>query len=96
MLGDRAAQLEAEEDSSGHPSIWRDVYALFRCPGPPYDLGPYCWRDPVSKKRYKLRTHHLKALIDFVEQGNTLQSYNDVPENIREQLVAEEQQRLER
>jgi len=96
MLADRATQLDAEEESSGHPSVWRDVHALFRCPGPPCDLGPYCWRDPISKKRYKLRTSHLKALIDFAEQGDTLQSHDDVPEYIREQLVAEEQQRLER
>ena len=96
MLADRAIQLDAEEESSGHPSVWRDVYALFRCPGPPCDLGPYCWRDPISKKRYKLRTSHLKALINFAEQSDTLQSHDDVPEYIREQLVAEEQQRLTR
>jgi hypothetical protein len=34
MLAERAAQLDAE-DVSGQPSIWRDVYALMRCPGPP-------------------------------------------------------------
>lgn len=67
-----------------------------RCPGPPCDLGPHCWRDPFGKKHYKLRTHHFKALIDFVEQGNTLRSHDDVPEYVREQLFAEEQQRLER
>jgi hypothetical protein len=96
MLADRATQLDAEEESSGHPSIWREIYALFRCPGPPCDLGPYCWRDPTSKKRYKLRTCHLKALIDWVEQDNSVQSQNDVPEHIREQLLTEEHQRLER
>jgi hypothetical protein len=53
-------------------------------------------RDSFGKKHYKLRTHHLKALIDFVEQGNILQSHDDVPEDIREQLLAEEQQQLER
>jgi len=96
MLTDRATQLDAEEESSGHLSVWRDIYALFRCPGPPCDLGPYCWPDPVSKKRYKLQTRHLKALIDWVEQGNSVQSHHDVPKRIREQLVIEEQQRLER
>lgn len=34
MLADRATQLDAEEESSGHASVWRDIYALFRCPGP--------------------------------------------------------------
>ena len=33
----------------------------------------------------KLRTHHLRALVDFVGQENALQSH-DVPEHIREQL----------
>jgi hypothetical protein len=96
MLADRTAQLDAEEESSGQSSTWREVYALMQCPGSPCDLGPHCWRDPFRKKHYKLRTHHLKALIEFVEQGNTLRSHDDVPEHVREQLFAEEWQRLER
>jgi hypothetical protein len=31
-----------------------------------------CWRDPYGEKHYKLRIYHLKALIEFVQQGNTL------------------------
>jgi hypothetical protein len=65
MLIERAAQLDAEEDSTGQASIWRDVYGLMQCPGPPCDLSTYCWRDPIGKKHYKLRTHHLKSLIDL-------------------------------
>lgn len=49
-----------------------------------------------GKKHYRLRTHHLKALIDFVEQGHVLRSHEDVPEDIRPQLFVEERQRLER
>ena len=60
MLHERTAQLEAEQDSSGQPSIWRNVYNLLRCPGPPCNLRPHCWRDPVGKRRYKLKTHHLR------------------------------------
>ena len=67
-----------------------------RCPGPPCNLGPHCWRDPFGKKHYKLRTHHLKALIKFVEEGHVLRTYDDVPDDIREQLITEECQRLER
>jgi hypothetical protein len=93
MLADRATQLDAEEESSGHPSIWRNIYALFRCPGPPCNLCPYCWQDPSSKKRYKLRTPHLKALIGRVEQGRWVQAYDDVPDEIREQLVTERSKR---
>jgi len=91
MLTERAAQLDAEE-SSGQPSIWAEVYNLMRCPGPPCDLGPYCWCDPDSKKRYKLNTHHLRSLIRYVEQGHELRTHSDVPKHIRDQLYAKEQQ----
>jgi hypothetical protein len=96
MLTERAAQLDVEEESSRQPSIWRKVYSLMRCPSPPCHLGPHCWRDPVGKKHYKLKTHHLKSLIRYADQGYELQTHDDVPEDIRQQLYAEEQQWLER
>jgi hypothetical protein len=43
-----------------------------------------------------LKTHHLKALIKHVEQGGILEDHGDVPDSIREQLYAEEKQRLEK
>ncbi|CAG5189807.1 uncharacterized protein ALTATR162_LOCUS12088 [Alternaria atra] len=64
--------------------------------GPPCSLGPHCWRDPHGKKHYKLRTHQLKVLIRHVAQGGQLRSHDDVPEDVRQQLYAEEQQQLER
>ena len=96
MLAERAMQLDAEEDAAGQPSIWRDVYNLMRCPRPPCSLGPYCWRDNVGKKHYKLKTHHLRSLIRHVEEGGVLETHDDVPNDIREQLYAEEQQDVER
>jgi hypothetical protein len=96
MLADRASQLDAEQETSASASVWREVYALMRCPGPPCNRGPHCWRDPFGKKHYKLQTHHLKALIQLVEEGHVLHTHNDVPENIREQLYAEEDQRRDR
>ncbi|KAJ6436668.1 hypothetical protein O9K51_10787 [Purpureocillium lavendulum] len=48
--------------------------------------------DPTGHKHYKLMTHHLKSLVKFVQDGNTLQGHGDVPDNIREQLYAEEHQ----
>jgi hypothetical protein len=93
MLADRASQLDAEQQTSASPSVWREVYALMRCPGPPCNRGPHCWRDPFGKKHYKLQTHHLRALIQLVEEGHVLHTHNDVPEDIREQLYAEEDQR---
>ncbi|OAG04885.1 uncharacterized protein CC84DRAFT_1187813 [Paraphaeosphaeria sporulosa] len=67
-----------------------------RCPGPPCNLGPHCWRDPFGKKHYRLRTHHLKTLIGLVQQGYVLDSHDAVPDEVRSQLYAEEQQRHER
>lgn len=96
MLADRASQLDAEQKIGGGASVWRDVYALMRCPGPPCNQGPYCWREPFGKKHYKLRTHHLKTLIELVQQGHILNSHDDVPEDVRDQLYAEEHQRHER
>jgi hypothetical protein len=61
-----------------------------RCPSPLYNLGLHCWRDPFGKKHYKVRTHYLKAPVELVHQGHVLKSYNDVPEDIRELLYAEE------
>jgi hypothetical protein len=96
MLAERDSQVDAEEGALGQPSTWQDVYNLMRCPGLPCNLGPHCWRDPHGKKHYKLRTHQLKALIRHVEHGGQLQTHDDVPEDVRQQLYAEEQQQLER
>lgn len=50
MLAEPDAEIDAE-CSSGQPSIWRDVYRIMRCPGPPCrHEGQYCWLDPVGKK----------------------------------------------
>jgi hypothetical protein len=66
MLTERAQQLDAEHDSSEQPSTWKEVYSVMRCPGPPCQLGPHCWRDPNGKKHYKLHSHHLRSLIKYV------------------------------
>ncbi|KAJ5642756.1 hypothetical protein N7490_006756 [Penicillium lividum] len=96
MLADRDAQLDAE-DASGRPSVWREVYQMMRCPGPPcrHD-GQYCWKDPVEKKHYKLRTHQLRSLVKFVEEGGILETHNDIPDSLREQLFAEDNERTTR
>ncbi|KAJ5291476.1 hypothetical protein N7478_000727 [Penicillium angulare] len=93
MLADRDAQIDAE-DVSGQPSVWRDVYQKMRCPGPPCrHEGQYCWQDPVGKRHYKLRTHQLRSLVKYVEKGGTLETHDDVPDSIREQLYTEENER---
>ncbi|KAJ5009694.1 hypothetical protein K4K57_008395 [Colletotrichum sp. SAR 10_99] len=95
-LHERAVLLDAEEASTGQPSTWQRVYSLMRCPGPPCNLGPHCWRDGVGKRHYKLKSHHFRALIRYVEQGGVLENHNDVPDDVRDQLYAEEQQEEER
>ena len=85
-------QLDAEE-ASGQPSIWRDLYNLMRCPGPPYHLGPYCWGDSIGNKYYKLKTHHLRHLLNYVEHGYIIRTHDDVPKEIREQLYAQYMER---
>lgn len=81
MLTERDLLIDAER-ASGQPSVWRDAYRTMRCPGPPCQHeGQYCWQDPVEKKHYKLRTHHLKSLVKFVERGGIIESHDDVPED---------------
>ncbi len=96
MLADRDAQIDAEQ-SSGQYSPWRPVYNALRCPGPPCDNHDgHCWRDPVGKKHYKLKTHHLRHLVGLVKKKKlNIESHDDVPDEVRQQLYAEEQHRLE-
>jgi hypothetical protein len=96
QLAERNARLDAEQVVSGGPDAWRHVYNLLRCPGPPCDRGPYCWQDPDGKKHYKLMGHHLRSLIKFVQRGYKLETHGDVPQDIRTQLYAEEQQHSDR
>ena len=83
MLRARDIEVNAERESSGQHTLWADVYTVMRCPGPPCQLGPYCWRDPAGKKHYRLYPHHLKDLVRFVQDGNRLECQANVPEGIR-------------
>ena len=96
MLAEGALQVDAEQASSGQPSFWRKVYNIMRCPGPPCKKGHYCWIDPIGKKHYPLNTRQLKSLIMYVQEGHTLETHDDVPENVREELYTEKQKSLER
>jgi hypothetical protein len=65
ILAERDAQIDAEI-ASGQPSVWRDVYRKMCCSGPPRQNSQgYCWQDPVGKKHYGLRTHHLKRPLSL-------------------------------
>ncbi|CAG8162240.1 unnamed protein product [Penicillium nalgiovense] len=96
MLGERDAQLDAEESTSGGRPIWRSVYSLMRCDSSTCQHGPHCWVDPMGKKHYPLKSHHIKRLITHVERGGVLEGHKDVPEVVRDELYREEQDRLGR
>lgn len=38
----------------------------------------------------------MKALVKYVEQGGIIKTHDDIPDNVREQLYAEEHQRVSR
>jgi hypothetical protein len=74
MLAEGALQVDAEQASSRHPSVWRKVYNTMRCPGPPCKKGLYCWIDPIGKRHYPLNTRQLKSLIMYVQERHTLET----------------------
>ena len=96
MLAGRAMQLRVEEEVSGRPAIWAEMYTKFRCPGHPCQLGPYCWIDPDSRKHIRLLGPHIESLVDWAEAGHIVQSHDDVPDHIRQQLYTAANQSLER
>lgn len=96
IFADRDSQIDAEQ-ASGQTQVWRDVYRIMRCPGPPCrHEGQYCWQISEEKRHHRLKTHHLKALVKYVEQGGVLKNDDDIPDSLREQLYAGENQRLEK
>ena len=55
---------------------------------------PHCWVDPMGKKHYPPRVHHIKHPITHVEKGRVWESHRDVPETVRDELHREEQQKI--
>jgi hypothetical protein len=96
MLAERAAEINAEQEATGQPPAWKGVYETMRCPGPPCPRGPYCWQDPNGKKHHPLKTRELQALVLHVQRGNALETHDDVPDDIRQQLYAAERQQYAR
>ena len=96
MLAERASYVEAEEASTGQVSIWDSLYRLMRCPGPPCDLGPHCLIDSVTKKHRRLKGHHMRQMVEYVQQGGQILTHDDVPQAIRDQLFVEEEERARR
>lgn len=92
----QAFQRDAEEHATGEAAFWRTVYRVMRCPGRPCPHGSqYCLRDS-SGNHLKLLTAHLRQLVVYMQQGNRLETQNDVPDNIKQELYAEASQRTRR
>lgn len=97
MRHGQALQRDAEEHASGQAAHWRFVYSILRCPGRPCQNSQgWCWRDPHGGRHYKLLTVHLRQLVEHVKGGNKLDSHHDVPDQVRQQLYAEADQRNQR
>ncbi|KIW36635.1 uncharacterized protein PV06_11147 [Exophiala oligosperma] len=93
------AELDAELDdqqASGKPAIWPGVFHLFRCLLSSCNAPNYCWPDPVAGVHRKLNNPMLKKLVKYAEDGNPLNTPNDVPEGLREEIRLEDQQRYDR
>lgn len=83
MLVERQVHIEAEEERIGWPSTWNLVYEAMRYRVRSCSLkSDWCWKDPKNQKYYKLRALHLEQLIDYVDEGGSLISHNDVPSDI--------------
>ncbi|KAH6869397.1 hypothetical protein B0T10DRAFT_501620 [Thelonectria olida] len=89
--------LADQEETTGSRPVWKEVYELLHCTGVPcVNSQFYCWRDPESKKHYKLDTNILGMLVDYAEEGHLLRTHDDVPENIRQVIYKQEDESAER
>lgn len=50
----------------------------------------------MGKRHYRLRTQTLRRLVTYVEKAGTLETHKDVPDEVRDMLYMEEQQRQEK
>ncbi|KAJ6004602.1 hypothetical protein N7540_012971 [Penicillium herquei] len=92
MLAERKRHIDIEEEITERPATWDLAYSLMRCDvrSCPHK-SDWCWEDPTDKKHYKLRVPHLERLIDYVDDGGCLDTHDDVPNDIRRDLVLESQ-----
>ncbi|KAK6062382.1 hypothetical protein SCUP234_07290 [Seiridium cupressi] len=76
-------KLTAQQEASGLPAVWKDIYRLMECSSAACtDRGFSCWRN--NEKHYKLDRDIMDRLVDCAEQGHKLETHADVPEGIRE------------
>lgn len=87
----------AQQEAAGIRPIWKDVYELFECTSVVCpNRGFSCWREPMSKKHFKLDTDTLEKLVEFAEDGNKLETQDHMPERIREIIYKRVEEEAER
>lgn len=76
-------KLVAQQEASGTRAGWKDVYQLVECSSAACtNRGFSCWRS--NNKHYKLDSDIMDQLVDYAEEGNKLETHDDIPERIRE------------
>jgi hypothetical protein len=84
--------LEDEQQASGQPSQWPQVYKLMECSSPLCGGSRHCWINPDGKKHIKLTVIQLRELADFVKEGGVVHTHSDVPPYLRERWFAVDEQ----
>ncbi|KAL4872345.1 hypothetical protein BDV12DRAFT_193439 [Aspergillus spectabilis] len=75
------------------PEIEKQLYAIMRCPGS-CELGLHYWQDPYGKKHYKLYRDEILSLVRYVQSRKILDSHEDMPGMIRDQIYRAGRRRL--
>lgn len=88
------AELDARTPTIGRGACIRKAYTLMRCLGPPCTKGDHCWQN--EGRYYRLQPHHVRLLAEYLQQGKPLEGHDDVPEEYRRLVKADDRQWDER
>lgn len=87
----------AQQEAAGIRPVWKDIYELFECTSVVCpNRGFSCWREPSTKKHHKLDTDIMEKLVEYAEDGNKVETQDDIPERIRELIWRHEEEEQER
>jgi ankyrin repeat protein len=72
------------------PPPYLKVRELMTCRDQFCNLGKYCWCDARTNKHYHLLGPELKRLMQHIMSGNKLESHDDIPDELRQELYAKD------
>lgn len=78
-----------DPDTTNEYDIWDRVVHIIECLGN-CKVGPYCWPDPETQKRYPLDLSMIEDLVDYVTNGGRFETYDDMPPHLRKKIRGEE------